>query len=66
MENMPLHPKSSDRLALGIILALSATAGAFLLWLLYWHHPPPELSIDIVGDAELARPQEGLTYGFLD
>jgi putative membrane protein len=36
--------KTSERLALGIILTLSAAAIAFLLWLLYLHHPTPELA----------------------
>lgn len=36
--------KTSDRLALGMILTSSAVAVGFLLWLLYLHHPPPELA----------------------
>ena len=44
MEIVPVHSKTSERLALGIILTSSAAAAAFLLWLLYLHHPPPELA----------------------
>jgi putative membrane protein len=39
---MPSH--SSERLAVGAIVASSAAAVAFLLWLLYVHHPPPALA----------------------
>jgi putative membrane protein len=35
---------TTDRLALGIILTSSTAAVACLLWLLYWHHPSPELA----------------------
>ena len=34
----------SQRLAVGAIVASSAAAVAFLLWLLYVHHPPPALA----------------------
>jgi putative membrane protein len=34
----------TDRLAVGAILAASAAAVAFLLWLLYFHDPPPTLA----------------------
>src|SRR5258707_8485106 len=35
---------TSERLAVGAIGASSAAAVAFLLWLLYVHHPPPALA----------------------
>jgi putative membrane protein len=35
---------TADRVALGGILAASAAAVAFLLWLLYFHHPSPALA----------------------
>jgi putative membrane protein len=35
---------TTERLALGGICVASATAVAFLLWLLYFHHPPPALA----------------------
>ena len=35
---------TTERLALGAILAASAAAVAFLLWLLYFHDPPPALA----------------------
>jgi putative membrane protein len=34
----------SERVAVGAIVALSAAAVGFLLWLLYVHHPPPTLA----------------------
>jgi putative membrane protein len=34
----------SERVAVGAIVALSAAAVGFLLWLLYGHHPPPTLA----------------------
>ena len=34
-------PPFSDRWAFGAIVGVSAGAIAFLLWLLYLHHPPP-------------------------
>src|SRR5260370_1650021 len=39
-----MNSLTSDRLALGAIGASSAAAVAFLLWLLYVHHPPPALA----------------------
>jgi putative membrane protein len=36
-----MQSHSSERLAVGVIVAVSAGAVAFLLWLLYVHHPPP-------------------------
>jgi len=44
MEIVPVFSKTDERLALGIILTSSAAAVGFLLWLLYLHHPPPELA----------------------
>jgi len=44
MEVVPVSSKTDERLALGIILTSSAAAVGFLLWLLYLHHPPPELA----------------------
>jgi putative membrane protein len=35
---------TTERLALGGIFVASATAVTFLLWLLYFHHPPPALA----------------------
>jgi putative membrane protein len=40
----PADSQASERLALGAILLSSAAAVAFLLWLLYVHHPPPALA----------------------
>jgi putative membrane protein len=39
-----MRSHSSQRLAVGAIVAGSAGAVAFLLWLLYVHHPPPALA----------------------
>jgi putative membrane protein len=39
-----MQSHSSERLAVGAIVAVSAVAVAFLLWLLYLHHPPPALA----------------------
>jgi uncharacterized membrane protein YozB (DUF420 family) len=39
---MQSHP--SERLAVGAIVVVSAGAVAFLLWLLYVHHPAPALA----------------------
>ena len=39
-----MDAKTGDRVALGVILSASAAAVAFLLWLLYWHHPRPEFA----------------------
>jgi putative membrane protein len=39
-----MYSPASDRLALGAIGASSAAAVAFLLWLLYVHHPSPALA----------------------
>jgi putative membrane protein len=39
-----MNSRTSDRLAVGAIGASSAAAVAFLLWLLYVHHPPPALA----------------------
>src|SRR6202049_2782503 len=39
-----MYSPTSERLALGAIFASSAAAVAFLLWLLYVHHPPPALA----------------------
>src|SRR5260370_27160170 len=39
-----MNSLTSDRLALGAIGASSAAAVAFLLWLLYVHHPSPGLA----------------------
>lgn len=36
--------KASESTALVAILFVSAAAVAFLLWLLYWHHPPREFA----------------------
>jgi putative membrane protein len=43
-ERPPLSSATSDRLAVGAILTSSAAAVAFLLWLLYVHHPSPGLA----------------------
>src|SRR6266481_7516521 len=42
--NLPPGKSTSERAALGGILVTSAGAVAFLLWLLYLHHPPPALA----------------------
>ena len=39
-----MYSDTSERLAVGAIGASSAAAVAFLLWLLYVHHPPPGLA----------------------
>jgi putative membrane protein len=39
-----MYSPRSERLAVGAISASSAAAVAFLLWLLYIHHPPPALA----------------------
>jgi len=39
-----MYATTSDRSVLGGVLSVSAAAVAFLLWLLYWHHPPPALA----------------------
>ena len=44
METIPVTSKTNERLALGMIVTSSAAAVGFLLWLLYLHHPPPELA----------------------
>jgi putative membrane protein len=43
-ERHPPYSATSDRLAVGAILTSSAAAVAFLLWLLYVHHPSPGLA----------------------
>jgi putative membrane protein len=42
--NLPPGKPTSERAALGGILVTSAGAVAFLLWLLYFHHPTPALA----------------------
>jgi putative membrane protein len=37
--------QTHERLAVGAIMAVSAAAVGFLLWLLYVHHPPPALAL---------------------
>ena len=39
-----MYSNTSERVAVGVICSSSAAAIAFLLWLLYLHHPPPELA----------------------
>jgi putative membrane protein len=39
-----MYSQTRERLAVGAIVALSAAAVGFLLWLLYVHHPPPALA----------------------
>ena len=39
-----VQPPTSERVAFGAILSVSAAAVAFLLWLLYIHHPSPALA----------------------
>jgi putative membrane protein len=39
-----MYSQTRERLAVGAIIALSAAAVGFLLWLLYVHHPPPALA----------------------
>jgi putative membrane protein len=40
----PMVSPASERVAVGAIFTASAAAVAFLLWLLYVHHPPPGLA----------------------
>jgi putative membrane protein len=42
--NFPQGPTAFERLALVVVLAVSAAAIAFLLWLLYFHDPSPALA----------------------
>jgi putative membrane protein len=42
--NVPTGSPTAERAALGGIFVASASAVAFLLWLLYFHHPPPSLA----------------------
>src|ERR1700694_1278201 len=39
-----MYSHAGERLAVGAIFISSAGAVAFLLWLLYVHHPPPALA----------------------
>src|ERR1700694_4355877 len=39
-----MYSGTSERLAVGAIVLSSPAAVAFLLWLLYVHHPPPALA----------------------
>ena len=39
-----MYSNTSERVAVGVICSSSAAAIAFLLWLLYLHHPLPELA----------------------
>ena len=42
--NLPQGAAAFERRVLGVILAVSAAAVAFLLWLLYFHDPSPALA----------------------
>jgi putative membrane protein len=43
MDAVPRVSEGSERLAVGLILTVSAIAVGFLLWLLYVRHPSPDL-----------------------